>query len=133
MRAPIVFAVIALGTFNQAIQCAEASTARNSAGGPTAAHQYSVAHGQGRVNAQKQSSGRPSMQNTASHLGITKSSHAVSGHRAPYSSKAGAAPGQSANDRGRHVANAPSLVGGPAKYDAKKGAVIGGTAMGRKR
>jgi hypothetical protein len=33
---------------------------------------------------------------------------------------------------GRQV-SVPAAIGGPAKYDAKHGAVIGGTVMGRKR
>jgi hypothetical protein len=42
-----------------------------------------------------------------------------------------AAAGVSGNAVGRHTSSS-AVVGGPAKYDAKKGAVINGTAMRRK-
>jgi hypothetical protein len=62
---------------------------------------------------------------------ITTNPHAATG----ISRASGTAPsgtGASGNTAGRR-ASGVSVIGGPARYDAKHGAVIGGTVTGRKR
>lgn len=58
------------------------------------------------------------------------------GHFVPRVSKASTAAvlsgtGVSGSELGHHVPR-PSALGGPTQYDAKKGAIIGGLAMGKR-
>jgi len=149
MRARVLLGVIVFGTFVSGIQGVAASAAPTAKSGSAAAHQKSVANDQGRVNTQKLGSGQSRLPHRAPRLNTNQSSPALSGHAAqrstrpsrternrghvaPYSPKAGVALESHVNPVARHGLVAPSL-GGPAKYDAKKGAVIGGTAMEHKR
>jgi hypothetical protein len=140
MRAPAIFAAIALGALNPSIIWAEATVAEAAKSGPTAAHRNSVTLS--RVG--------PRLPNTGSQLGAA-SSTAVRGGTGqspalrprnrtapnnvrftPNSSEDDAAAGLSGSDLRRGVPAAP-VLGGPAKYDAKKGAVIGARTIGHKR
>ena len=149
MRARFLWAVIVFGTFDPGIQGAAASATPTAKSGSAAAVQKSVANHQGRFNAQKVGSGQPRLPHGAPHLNVDQPSPAFSGHAAqrsthpsltgpnrvhfvPYSPKAGAMPGSHGNPVARHSLGAP-LLGGPARYDAKKAAVVGGTTMEPRR
>jgi hypothetical protein len=127
MRAPVVFTVIALGIF---IPGAEASAAQSAKSTSTAAQQNLVARQQGRVNAQNTAS-RPAAK-TSAVLGGHAAQHSAPsrGRLTPYASNAGATPGSSGNKP--HPGFAAPQIGGPARYDGKRGAVIGGVPT-RKR
>ncbi len=148
MRARVLLAAIVFGTFDPGIQGATASSAPTVKSDSAAAHQNSVVNDQERISAQKFGSGQSRPPHGAPHLIANQSSLADSGHAAqrstrpsrtgpnrghfaPYSPNGGAALGSDVNPVARHGLVAP-LLGGPAKYDAKKGAVIGGTAMEHK-
>jgi hypothetical protein len=132
MRAPAVVATIALGALSPSLIWAAATIAETAKAGPTAAHPNPV----------KSSPVGHRLPKSGSHSVATKPPTAVGsgggqsqalqprnrtapsrGRFIPYSSKANAAAGLSGNDLRRHVPAAP-MLGGPAKYDAKKGAVL---------
>jgi hypothetical protein len=127
MRAPAVFAVIALATFIPAVHWAEAGAARTVKSPAVAAQQNSLAHPK-RMIAPTLGSGRSPQPHTAGQP-AARSAAAISDHAAQHlaPSRGHLAP----IDLGRRFA-APQ-VGGPSRYDAKKGAVIGGAPMLRKR
>jgi hypothetical protein len=118
MRKPALFAIIAVGTFNPAVQWAAASsTAQGAKSGPAAAvQQSSAANLPRRVDAKKPSSAQPASMHFAPHPPATRSSAAAAG----------------AHTRAAHQVAARGfaapVLGGRTQYDAKKGAVIGGPA-----
>ncbi len=134
MRVPALFAVIALAAFNPAARWAAASSAQGANSGPAATlHQSSDANVRRGVEAKKLTSARPASIHVApQRLNAASRTAPNRGHFTPYKFNTGTAPGLSRNAVGSHAFAAP-VLGGRTEYDAKKGGIIGGPAIGHKR
>jgi len=144
MHSRALVALIALSAVCPGLGEAGASGADSAKGAHIAAHQSS-APTKGRTDASLPKGMIPPMPgsvrsrsgSTATHSGAAAAPRGRTppsgGHLTPTAAGAGAAARSSAavglpgNDPGRHHPIAAAL-GGPARYDAKKGAVIGGAA-----